>query len=58
MDFKEGISLEQKRALVKKVTDAFTSTLGVKEENVQIIISEFKKENYAKGGILNIDRNL
>ncbi len=56
IDFKEGRPIEAKRELVKQLTDVFVSTLGVKAENVQVIIREFKAENYAKGGVLNIDK--
>lgn len=45
----------QKRALVRAVTDAVTSTLMVKEEKVKIIIIEMKPNGYAIAGKLIMD---
>ena len=56
VDIAEGRTLEQKRELVTKVTEAFTSSLGVSQEAVQIIIREFQPQNYAKSGKLKIDK--
>jgi 4-oxalocrotonate tautomerase len=56
VDFKEGRTIEQKRELVAKITEAFTSSMGVSADNVQIIIREFQNQNYAKSGKLNIDK--
>lgn len=56
IDFKEGRTLDQKRELVSKITDAFVSTIGSKPEAVQIIIREFTDDNFSKGGKLNVDK--
>ena len=56
VEIAEGRTIAQKRELVSKMTEAFTSSLRVSPENVQIIIKEFKPENYAKSGKLKIDR--
>ncbi len=50
-----GRSLEQKRAMVKEVTDALVRTINCKSEDVKIIIREMKKEDYAIGGSLAAD---
>ena len=51
----EGRTLEQKRLMAEKVTDAMVESLGVKRESVLMTIRENKKENLAKGGKLLID---
>ncbi|HZW83700.1 MAG TPA: 4-oxalocrotonate tautomerase [Candidatus Deferrimicrobium sp.] len=51
----EGRTVEQKRAMVKKVTEALCETLICPPENVTIVIREMSKEHLAKGGKLAID---
>ena len=48
----EGRNIEQKRKMVKGVTDVISETLDCKPETVHIIIREMKRENFAKNGIL------
>lgn len=48
----EGRSVEQKRAFVKAVTEAAVTNLNCSAESVDIIISEFKPENWATAGKL------
>lgn len=51
----EGRSLEQKRALVKNVTDAIVESVNVPPDAVKIILSDMKREDYAIGGTLHLD---
>jgi 4-oxalocrotonate tautomerase len=51
-----GRTIEQKRAMVKQVTEALASTIDCKPERVKIIIREISKENVANGGVLILDR--
>jgi 4-oxalocrotonate tautomerase len=51
----KGRTVEQKREMVRKVTDAITETLNCPKEAVSIIIREMEWENYAKAGILKVD---
>ncbi len=51
----EGRTIEQKRDLVKDITEAVCENFNVKPEAVIIQIVEGKKENRAKGGKLAID---
>ena len=51
----EGRTIEQKRGLVKDVTEAVCKNFDVKTEAVSINIVEGKLENRAKGGKLAID---
>jgi 4-oxalocrotonate tautomerase len=52
----EGRSIEQKRALVKEITDSVVRHFGVEPENVMVQIVESPKINKAKGGVLFSDR--
>ena len=51
----KGRTLEQKREMVRKVTDAVTKTLNCPKEAVRIIIREMEFENFAKAGVLKAD---
>ena len=53
----EGRTTEQKRGMVKDVTNAITKNIGCHPDTVQIDIVEMKKENYAVGGIIWIDNH-
>ncbi|MDL2284059.1 4-oxalocrotonate tautomerase [Oxalobacter sp. OttesenSCG-928-P03] len=48
----EGRSLEQKRNLVKALTQATAETLECNPDSVNVIIQEVRKENWATGGKL------
>jgi 4-oxalocrotonate tautomerase len=52
----EGRSLEQKRALVKDITEAVVKHFKVKPEQVMVQIMESAKDNKAKAGFLFSDR--
>jgi 4-oxalocrotonate tautomerase len=52
----EGRTIEQKKALVAKVTQAIVESVGAPPENVTIIIREMARENHAKAGILTSER--
>ena len=48
--------IEQKRALVTAITQAFADAYGSTPEQVQVFIHEVDDENWAKGGTLAVDR--
>lgn len=52
----EGRTVEQKRAMVSKVTEVICETLVCPPESVSIIISEMKPEHFAKAGKLVCDK--
>jgi 4-oxalocrotonate tautomerase len=52
----EGRTLDQKRALVKDITDAVVKNFKVKPEAVMVQIMESAKDSKAKGGFLFSDR--
>lgn len=49
-------SVEMKRQLARQITDAFIECYGLPPEAVQIFFDETPHENWAKGGVLAIDR--
>ena len=51
----EGRTIDQKRGLVKDITDAVCKNFAVSPEAVSIMFREGKKENRAKAGKLVID---
>lgn len=51
----KGRTVEQKREMVKEVTEAITKTLICKPEAVKIIIREMEKEDFSVGGKLLAD---
>jgi 4-oxalocrotonate tautomerase len=52
----EGRTLDQKRQLIKDVTDAVTRNCEVAPDAVLIEIVEARKDAKAKGGVLFSDR--
>jgi 4-oxalocrotonate tautomerase len=52
----EGRTLDQKRKLVDKMTDAVVTSLDVKPEDVRIILQEMAKDNCATAGALAMDK--
>ena len=50
-----GKTVEQKRGLVKDITEAVCKNFNVEPQTVTILIHEQKKENRGKGGKLSID---
>ena len=55
IDLLEGRSLEQKRALVEKVTDAVCETAKCSKEAVIVILREAPTEHIGKAGQLMYD---
>lgn len=52
----KGRTVDQKRALVRSVTDAVTDSIQVSPDKVWVHINEFEKENFATSGQLMIDK--
>lgn len=55
IDMLNGRTLEQKRELVKKVTEAIVETANCPADAVTIIIREMQQENLGKAGKLRSD---
>ena len=52
----EGRTDEQKRALVKEVTEAVSRTVNAPVENVTVFIEEMSKNNYGVAGVRFSDK--
>ena len=52
VNIKEGRTVEQKRAMVERMTQVICDTMEVKPDAVRIIINDMKNENFAIGGTL------
>ncbi|HIG55579.1 MAG TPA: 4-oxalocrotonate tautomerase family protein [Candidatus Latescibacteria bacterium] len=51
-----GRSTEQKRALVEALTAAMVDTCGADQDGTTVVIEEYEREHWAKGGVLISDR--
>ena len=54
--FLKGRTIEQKRKLVVRVTDALVEEAGATREAVSVALVEVEKEDFARGGVLIADR--
>lgn len=52
----KGRSVEQKRALVKELTDTFVRAAGGTPESVSIVLSDVDKSDWGSGGQLASDK--
>ena len=52
----EGRTPEQKKELVKAVTQAVVDTLGSKPESVDVLLYDIKRADWATGGVLWSER--
>lgn len=52
---RKGMSIEQKRRVVKEFTNTLVSVTGVQPELVTIMIDEHELENIGKAGKLRCD---
>ena len=55
INFLEGRTTDQKRQLIKGITDAMVEALKVRPETVYIYIHEASKENFGKAGKYRLD---
>lgn len=52
----KGRTIEQKRKLVERVTDAMAEEAKTPKEGIVVTIVEVEREDYARGGILMADK--
>jgi 4-oxalocrotonate tautomerase len=52
----KGRTIEQKRKLAQRVTDAMVEEAGAKRESVTVTFVEVSREDYASGGALMADK--
>lgn len=51
-----GRTLEQKRELVRALTDAMVRVCGATAQGTTVVIEEVAREHWASGGVLVADR--
>ncbi|MDF1671067.1 MAG: 4-oxalocrotonate tautomerase [Roseovarius sp.] len=51
-----GRTADQKRALVKELTEAFVRAAGGNPQSVQVVLSDVEKSDWAAGGQLYSDK--
>jgi 4-oxalocrotonate tautomerase len=52
VELMEGRTLEQKKNLVKALTQAVVDTLDSKPESVDVVLFDIKRGDWATGGVL------
>ncbi len=52
----KGRTIEQKRKIVERVTDALAEEAKTPKEGVVVTIVEVEREDYGRGGVLMADR--
>jgi 4-oxalocrotonate tautomerase len=52
----EGRTLEQKRALVRAITDAMVEHAGARPDALHVILQQIPREDWARAGVLGVDR--
>ncbi|MCL5735466.1 MAG: 2-hydroxymuconate tautomerase family protein [Actinobacteria bacterium] len=52
----EGRTTDQKRQLAREITDVITRVTGAPEDQVDVVIEDHPRENWAKAGVLYADK--
>ena len=52
----EGRDQEQKRELVKAITDSMAEICGADPQHVHVVIEEIPKDSWAREGVMAADR--
>lgn len=52
----EGRTREQKRALTAAITEAMVTHAQAAPDGLHVVIQEYPKENWARAGVLGVDR--
>lgn len=51
-----GRTVDQKRKLAQRITDAMIEEAGARREAVVVTFVEVERESYASGGVLMVDK--
>jgi 4-oxalocrotonate tautomerase len=51
-----GRTVEQKRKLAQRITDALVEEAGAAREGIMVAFHEVSKESYSSGGVLIADK--
>ena len=57
IDMLEGRTDDQKRTMVRTVTEAICEALEAKPETIRIIVRDMRREHYAVAGVLASERS-
>ncbi len=52
----QGRTVEQKRKLAQRITDAMVEEIGARREAIVVAFNEVSRESYASGGVLMADK--
>ena len=52
----QGRTVDQKRKIASRITDAMVEEAGAKREAIVVTFIEVSKESYASGGVLMADK--
>jgi 4-oxalocrotonate tautomerase len=52
----EGRTLDQKRKLVRAITDAMIEHAQARPDGLHVVLQEIPKENWGRAGVLGSDR--
>lgn len=52
---KDGKTVEQRRAIVSRITDVLVEVCGSTRQNVHVIINEVEQDKWGRGGSLLSD---
>lgn len=55
VEFWEGRTVDQKRKLVKAITDAMVEQAGCNPEHLHVVIHDSPKDSWGRAGVLGID---
>ena len=53
----EGRTIEQKRRLVKAITDAMVEHADARPDALHVVLQEIPKDNWGRAGVLGSDRS-
>jgi 4-oxalocrotonate tautomerase len=54
----EGRTVEQKRELARRLTEAAVEALGVRAEQVRVLLHQMAPEDFAIAGVTALDRGM
>ncbi len=52
----DGRTAEQKRELVKAITEVMVNTCGAKPDSTMVVIEEIARDHWSRGGVLISER--
>ena len=56
IEWLEGRTVDQRRAVIKGITDLLVEEANARREAVQVTFRDMTKETWGRGGLLGIDR--